>query len=156
MYGHVEAAFYYERVVCTQLLDHMENNNLNVPLQSAYKMFHSTETALVCVQNDLLRAMDKRCVTMLILLDLSAAFDTVDIDILLQRLEHRFGINGNVLCWLSSYLNCRKQCVTVNKCKSDKVMLSCGVPQGSVLGPILFSMYTAPLSDIISETIPLF
>jgi hypothetical protein len=88
---------------------------------------------------------------MLVLLDLSAAFDTVDLDILLSRLENRFGITGTALSWLMSYLNFRKQCVLVNKTKSNQATLSCGVPQGSVLGPLLFSLYTAPLSDIINE-----
>ena len=93
---------------------------------------------------------DNSCV-MLVLLDLSAAFDTVDYDILLGRLEHRFGITGKALSWLTSYLTDRTQSVTVANEHSTNRRLLCDVPQGSVLGPILYSMYTAPLADIIRQ-----
>jgi len=96
-------------------------------------------------------AMDKGKVTALTLLDLSAAFDTIDHQILMNRLEKWYGISGTALRWLSSYLSDRYQQVKLGDKVSSKVSLPFGVPQGSVLGPLLFTMYTSPLSDIIDE-----
>ena len=93
-----------EKVVAIQFKDHCHLNRLYCVFQSAYKDGHSTETTLVKVQNDLLRAMDKDEVVLLLLLDLSAAFDTVPHDILLQRLSAMFGIQGTALAWFESYL----------------------------------------------------
>ena len=119
--------------------------------QSAYRAGYSTETALIRVQNDVLRSLDKRKDVILILLDLSSAFDTIDHDILLHRLRHRFGITGVVLDWFNSYIRGRTQSVCVKSVLSEEQSLFCGVPQGSVLGPILFSLYVAPLEDIINN-----
>ena len=140
-----------ERAVTNQLLKHIELNDLGDIFQSAYKRYHSTETALVKVQNDLLMSMDGNNVSVLVLLDLSAAFDTVDIDILLDRLRDCFGITGNVLSWFKSYLTGRYQRVSINGQLSSSSLLHFGVPQGSVLGPILFSIYTSPLCQIIER-----
>ncbi len=140
-----------ERAVVYQLLDHLKVNNLMDIYQSAYRMFHSTETALLKVRNDILMEMDKRHTVMLVLLDLSAAFDTIDHTILLNRLEKRCGITGTALRWFTSYLSDRTQSVTVNCSHSGKKPLDYGVPQGSVLGPILFTIYTSALSDILAE-----
>ena len=86
----------------------------------------------------------------LLLLDLSAAFDTVDHLILLSRLSHRFGIKGNALAWFDSYLKSRKQFVQIEDCQSSQRCLAHEVPQGSVLGPLLYSLYTSPIADIIN------
>ena len=83
-----------ERVVAGQLFEHMDVNNLFSPLQSAYRPFHSCETALLKVQSDIFCALDTRCVVIHVMLDLSAAFDTLDHGILLDRLLYRFGITG--------------------------------------------------------------
>ena len=107
--------------------------------QSAHKSHHSTETALVKVQNDVLKAIDNNRSVILLLLDLSAAFDTVDHSILLSRLQNRFGIRNIALKWFHSYLHSRKQFVSVDGIESSK---------GSVLGPLLYSLYTSPLGDI--------
>ena len=96
------------------------------------------------VTNDLLIASDKGLVSILVLLDLSAAFDTIDHDILLQRLEHLIGIKGTALGWFRSYLSERSQFVCVN----DESSMQTTVPQGSVLGPILFKLYMPPLGNI--------
>ncbi len=138
-----------EKVVAIQFKDHCLFNDLYVSLQSAYRDGHSTETALLKVQNDILRDMDQDRVVLVLLLDLSAAFDTVSHDILLKRLSTMFGINGTALAWFESYLKGRHQSVIINGEKSDPPQsLQWGVPQGSVLGPLLFTAYTSPLSDI--------
>ena len=122
-------------------------HHLDEMFQSAYKNFHSTETALVRVQNDTLCAIDNNESVILLLLDLSAAFDTVDHSILLSRLRDCFGVNGAAVAWFESYLTSRTQFVRVNDCRSTQRSLERGVPQGSVLGPLL--LYTLPIADII-------
>ena len=103
------------------------------------------------VCNDILRSMDQRKITALVLLDLSAAFDTVDYQILLHQLQSRFGVTGVVLDWFTSYLTGRRQCVTINGTRSNPKLLKCGVPQGSVLGPLLFLVYVSPLGNVIRK-----
>ena len=103
------------------------------------------------IHNDLILAMDRGEVTSLILLDLSAAFDTVDHSILLTRLQNWFGLDGLSLDWFTSYLSSRSQAVSINDSISAFSTLSCGVPQGSVLGPLLFTLYTTPLGSVISQ-----
>lgn len=138
-----------EKAVSCQLSDHLRDNDLEESFQSAYKRFHSTETALLRVQNDILFEIDnQKCVVML-LLDMSAAFDTVDHDLLLERMAKRYGVKGNVLKWFRSYLQDRKQFVIIDGNKSKMKELRYGVPQGSVLGPVLYLLYTSPIGDII-------
>ena len=121
-------------------------------MQSAYRCNHSSETALLRVQNDILRSMDNQTVTMLLLLlDLSAAFDTVSHSILIRRLKDRICVSGKALEWFISYLSDRKQSVCINNSHSECVNLKYDVPQGSVLGPILFTIYTLPLADIVKK-----
>ena len=114
-------------------------------------MFHSTETTLLSIHNDLILAMDRGEVTFLILLDLSAAFDIVDHSILIHRLQHWFGLHGTSLDWFSSYLTSRSQAVSIQNSTSFFSKLSCGVSQGSVLGSLLFPLYTTPLGSVISK-----
>ena len=140
-----------EKVVASQVDTYIRDNNLYEVYQSAYKKYHSTETASVKVQNDILLALDNRSSVILLLLDLSAAFDTVDHQILLSRLEKRFGFKGKVLEWFSSYLSDRTQFVKVEGQTSNCYDLKYGVPQGSVLGPMLFVLYTSSLADIIRQ-----
>ena len=129
----------------------MESNSMSNNLQSAYKKFHSTESALLKVENDVLLNMEKGRVTALTLLDLSAAFDTIDHLTLISRLSSWYGISGTDLDWFTSYLSNRCQQVKIHDYISEAVYISFGVPQGSVLGPILFTLYTAPLSHVIAE-----
>ncbi len=128
-----------EKVVAVRMKEHIYTHCLHDPLQSAYLELHSTGTALIKVQNDILCALDNGKCVILIMLDLSAAFDTVDHKILLSRLSSRFGIHVKALSWLESYLTDRLECVNIDGVKSTERKLACGVPQGSVLGPSLFS-----------------
>jgi hypothetical protein len=138
-----------ERVVARRLDQHMTRHQLHEQYQSAYKANHSVETALLRVQNDVLISMDNGDAVILVLLDLSAAFDTVDHSILLQRLQQHLGIQGTALEWFTSYLSNRSQSVSIHGKTSSKQLLAQGVPQGSVLGPVLFSVYMLPLGDIV-------
>lgn len=138
-----------ERVVASRLEDHMRRENLYEPLQSAYRRCHSTETALIKITDDLLRAMDKKECILLALLDLSAAFDTVSHDVLLDRLRTHLGVSDVALDWFRSYLEGRTQSVHISGASSPPHDLHFGVPQGSVLGPVLFSIYLAPLANIM-------
>jgi len=104
------------------------------------------------VLSDIYVAADKQEVTLLGLLDLSAAFDCVDHDILLRRLRQSFGIGGTALAWIESFLRGRTQQVAYAGSLSAAILLLCGVPQSSVLGPLLFLLYTAELFDIIAGT----
>jgi len=120
-------------------------------LQSAYRRGHSTETALLHVLNGVYAAADQKKVTTLVGLDISAAFDTIDHDVLLKRLDQRFGVRDAASSWLRSYLTNRQQFVKLG-CHSSAVMpCDSGVPQGSVLAPLLFTAYTAPVSDLIES-----
>ena len=127
-----------------QLRSHLETNKLSEILQSAYRADNSTETALLKVMNDILTDCDSGNVSLLNLLDLSAAFDTIDHSIL-QRLEITFGVSGTALEWFKSYLSNRHQAVVIKGKKSSDHLLKYGVPQGSDLGPVLFTLYTQPL-----------
>ena len=91
---------------------------------------------------------------MFVLLDLSAAFDTVRHDTLLNRLKSRFGVDGKALGWFASYLADRTQRITVNDGLSSTFPLRQGVPQGSCLGPLLFTVYTSKLLDVVSKRLP--
>ena len=140
-----------EKVVASQLINHISSNGLDEILKSAYKQFHSTETALVKVFNDIVLDVDRNRTLILLLLDLSAAFDTVDHTILIERLANRFGLCDLALAWFKSYLSDRTHFVSIRGARSVTPSLSCGVPQGSVLGPILYMLYTSPLGDIVRQ-----
>ena len=140
-----------EKVVLHQLRGHLLANNLSETFQSVYRAHHSTDTVLLDVTNCLLGSADEGRVSILTLLELSAAFDTLDLIILLTRLHDIVGISGKAFEWFSSYLSDRFKSVSVNGRISSHKKLHFGVPHGSVLGPILFTLYTQPLSGIISQ-----
>ncbi len=139
-----------ERIAISQLQVYLRDNNLMASMQSAYRPHHSTESALLRVYNDVLCALDKGKEALLVLLDFSSAFDTIDHQLLFRRLNSRYGISGTALSWIKSYLKDRTQSVVINDTVSDKSPLIWGVPQGSVAGPLLFTLYSAPLQDVIS------
>ena len=128
----------------------LQSNNVHSKFQSGFRKGHSTETALVKVLNDLRVSADNKDVSVLLLLDLTAAFDTIDHAILLQRLEHWIGLSGTALSWFHSYLTGRSYSVSLNGFESDTHDISSGIPQGSILGPLLFSLYILPLGELIS------
>ena len=138
-----------EKTVFVQLNNYLTVNGLHESFQSAYKAHHSTETALLTITDDILLSLDRGDDVFLLLLDLSAAFDTFNHSLLLSRLENSFGITGTVLQWFHSYLTGRSQFIEINDTKSSVRDLTVGVPQGTVLGPILYVLYTAPLAEII-------
>jgi hypothetical protein len=140
-----------ERVAAKHMVGHKDNKRLHEKMQSAYREGHSTETALVRIQNDVLREIDDKKCVFLVLLDMSAAFDTVDHHVLLRRLSDHFGIRDLALHWIASYLDERKQFVLVNGVRSSEHMLDCNVPQGSVLGPSMFGDYNSPVGDIFRK-----
>jgi len=140
-----------ERLVNRRFTEHTDKQHLLPDTQSAYRQYYSTETALVKLHNDIVITIDRGNVGALVLLDLSAAFDTVDHKILIEILERRFGIAGNALNWMISYLENRSQQVSISSKMSTITELSCGVPQGSVLGPKQFIAYTEDILDIFSK-----
>ena len=133
-----------EKIISNRIRSHLDKNNLSNPNQSAYKHLHSTETALLKIHNDICMNMDTGKTTALVLLDLSAAFDTLDHSSIIELLSVWYGISGTAVNWVRSYLSNRVQRVKL----LDKHY---GVPQGSVLGPLLFTLYTTPLSSVISR-----
>ena len=137
-----------EKCVLQQLINHLDGNNLFGCFQSAYRKFHSCETAITKVSNDILNILDANNNAFLIFLDLSAAFDLVDHDILLKLLSDRFHIRGVVLKWFKSYLKDRSYSVKIGCSISNGVITFYGVPQGSILGPILFLLYVSAIEDI--------
>ena len=131
-------------------------NNIGEKLQSAYKAKHSTETALFKIFDDILQNLDKQNSVFVCLLDLSAAFDTVNHYILLERLDRTLGICGDALVWFASYLSGREMTVKVNYAYSAARILDCYVPQESWLGPRLYSDYVLPLGTLIQFCMLLF
>ena len=140
-----------ERGVLGQLFDHMTIINGHTVNQSGYKPKHSCETLLIKVTNDIILSLDASKCTIKLLLDLSAAFDTVDHDVLLDILWYELGIRGKVYDWFVSFLSDRKQAVVIDGHKSTFVDNPYGVPQGSVLGPPLFNVYVRSLISILEQ-----
>ena len=139
-----------ERVVASRLSVHIDSQQLLPEKQSAYRARHSTETAVIAVHDEIVKAVDSGGVCALVLLDLSAAFDTVDHPTLLRVLDRRFGVDGAAFSWCQSYLTNRTQTFSFNGQQSGPHSVDCSVPQGSVLGPRKFSCYTEDLAELIT------
>jgi hypothetical protein len=140
-----------ERLALTRLSPHIISSSNFNPLQSAYRKHHSTETCLLKTLSDVYSAIDNGSSALIVALDLSAAFDTVCHNTLLSRLQHMFGLSDLPLLWISSYLSDRMQVVSAAGKTSSVSVLSSGVPQGSVLGPLLFTSYTSPVVHLVSS-----
>ena len=138
-----------EKMVVERVRSHMRSHGLQEPLQSAYWKGCSTETALLWVQDHALRSLERGMGVILLLLYLSAAFNTVDHELLLETVERYVGLGGRCLDWLRGYLSYRVQSVTIGDGRSTSRRLACGVPQGSVLGPLLFTIYTSSLGKLL-------
>ena len=140
-----------EKLVLSQVYSYLNSHNLYNTCQSVYRPGHSTETALLKVVNDLFLSLSKVNISVLALLDFSSAFDTIDHPIVVHRLHTDFGFTVTVLQWFSSYLTDRTNYVSLSNHCSAFTHVHSGVPQGSVLGPMRFTMYTKPLSAIIDS-----
>ena len=137
----------FERAVQNQLVSYLTDNNILCKEQSGFRKLHSTQTALLDITDYIYTNMDKGNLTGAVYIDLKKAFDCVDSETLLFKLEC-LGIKGNELEWFKNYLNNRRQCVQYEVKLSEKQHIAYGVPQGSILGPILFILY---VNDIISS-----
>ena len=137
-----------EKCALSQLNKHLELNQLSPLYQSAYRVSYSCETAIVKLMDDVFKSFDKNSYTVMTFLDFSAAFDTVDHGLLISKLEYKFGIKGIPLKWFKSYLDGRYYKVKINSTLSEDHPLLFGVPQGSILGPILYSMYVKEIEAI--------
>ena len=132
-----------------RLIVHMRENDLYMPLQSAHWQNCSTETALLQVHDSVIRSIDERKGVILLLIDLSAAFHTIDQAILLNTLSNTISVKDRCLSWFAAYLQHRQYMVLIAGEQSKPHKLTCGVPQGSVLGPLLFTIYMTPLASLL-------
>ena len=144
-----------EKIATSQVVDHCFSVGKYPKHQSAYLKNRSCETALLYLVNSILWSMEAKDIAVVVAMDLSAAFDTVDHDILLQLLENQYGISGNAIKWFDSYLRPRSFKVNINDKYSSERSLDFSVPQGSAGGPVFYNLYAAPLVDIIPEEIDL-
>ena len=140
-----------ERLVLSRLSPIITTSSTFNQLQSAYRKFHSTETCLLKTLSDVYSTIDSGSSALIASLDLSAAFDTIHHNTLQTRLQTMYGLSGNIISWISSYLSDRSYSVSGSDKISCPTALTSGVPQGSVLGPLLFTSYISPISSIVSS-----
>ena len=140
-----------ERLFLSRLRIHIAATGNFNSKQSGFRTNHSTETALQSILNDVYRAIDAKKLTLLVALDISAAFDALEHNILLRRLQYTFGISGPALNWIGLYLSGRSQFVKIDNSTSEKFPCMFGVPQGSVLGPFLFALHVSPVANVIEK-----
>ena len=144
----------FEKVMYDRLLEFLENHKLLFSGQFGFRRLHSLYMALMILMDKFISSLDKGETVIGLFLDFSKAFDTVDHEILLQKLFH-YGVRGCALDWFRSYLCGRKQYVTYNNISSNTRNINCGVPQGSILDPLLFLIYINDLSRVCKYTTPI-
>ena len=136
-----------ERAAHLQLVQFLQNHSIIHPLQSGNRKSHCNESALLHFTNEFLKNMDEKRISVVVLLAMTKAFDSIRHDTRLAKL-HRIGISSSALAWFSSYLSSCKQVVRIGNAVSEQLELSYGVPQGSILGPVLFTLYVNELLSI--------
>ena len=136
-----------ERVVHDRINKHLTANSLNSSSQFGYKKNHNVETLMLKLVDDILIAVDRNFGVVMLIVDLSAAFDTVDHQLLIKILRDRYMIGGSALNWIKSFLTDRSQRVKIGNSLSDSLAVLFGVPQGSILGPLLFNLYCSTIND---------
>lgn len=139
-----------ERIVHNRLMNYLNDHNLLPNIQSGFRKNYSTCSALTKVTDDICFGIDKSKLTILLLLDFSKAFDLINHELLLAKL-HFFGLDSIAINWMYNYLKDRQQMVKLKSYISESKKLSCGVPQGSILAPLLFSIFTSDLPDRINS-----
>jgi len=142
---------FLEKSALKQITEHIEGNNLLPSYQIAYRRFHGVKTAMIKIYHDLLDSVDKSNVTLVVMIDLSAAFDTIGIQMALDILQTDFGIQGTPLNWMKSYISQRTMKVTIGSSPTDSTDLKYGVPQGFCAGPVIFTMYVAALRKVVRQ-----
>ena len=145
----------FEHIICSHIHTHLERHSILTTLQHGFRALFSCETQLLVTLHDLLTLRDKKVQVDLAILDFSKAFDTVPHDRLLGKLEH-YGINGPILKWISMFLKHREQRVVVGGVASSPTSVDSGVPQGTVLGPLLFLLHINDMPQVVSSQVRLF
>ncbi len=133
---------------------YVNESNLLSKYQSGFRPQHSTLSALIKICDDILNNTDEGKINCIIFLDIRKAFNSINHNILLSKMRSHFGISGNELLWFESYLMNREQQCVVNGILSSVGKLKCGVPQGSILGPLLFLLYINDLPQCLQKTTP--
>ena len=141
-----------ERIVKARIEEHMEQHSLHNKRAFGYKKHHSTETMMVGAVNDILTGFDENKCTVMVFLDLSAAFDTIDIKKLLTILEEEIGLGGTALKWCESFLTNRTQRVKIDGQYSEELEVKYGSVQGSVLGPKFFNIYVRSQPEVFLKS----
>ena len=140
-----------ERLALVRIWQHLSTSPNYKSAQSAYRRNHSTESTLLRTLDAAYKAMDRGQATLLIALDISTAFDTVVHSTLVQWIHSSYGVDGNILTWIKSYLSERLQFFKVGSASVPPSKCSCGVPQGSVLGQLFFTIYISPVTNVVES-----
>ena len=144
----------FEKIMYTRLLSYLNEHKISFSYQFGFRKSHSTYMALMVLMDKLNKSLDDGNMVIGIFLDFSKAFDTVDHDILLFKLSH-YGIRDNALLWFKSYLSNRNQFVAYDGVRSSLKTIKCGVPQGSILDPLLFLIYINDLRNVCGNSLPI-